>query len=290
MIESAVWTNIHNGTVVTFNDDFLPFTKFDTDAEWRQEQDYKPQDHGAFLGLPWLGMRFFRVEGNIMEMTSAEYITLRRTMMRSFQPSGRYGNRVVGRLDIQFTGMTEIVTSLCTLDGPPEIPMEALSPSAGEYMINWKSPDPRLLGASQFSAVTGVPGSSTGRTYPETYPKTYTAPSGVSGDLTIVNSGDIDVYPTWTILGPCEAPAVSLLGALPMTVEFGDLILGAGESVIIDFEQRTAIHSSGSDVYYTLTKREWWPLDVGTQDVRYSAFSASSPSSGTITWRNAYML
>lgn len=291
MIESAIWTNVHNGEVINFNTDEIPFHIFTTDVEWRQDQDDRPQEHGAYGGFPYLGTRLFHVEGDILENEAAEYIVARRSLVRSLMPSARYGNKIVGNLALRFTGMTDIIQSACTLDGWPELPMEALMPARGSYMINWKSFDPRLYATVESSNTTGVPGVTSGITFPVTFPISFTVPSGITGDLAITQTGDIETYPRFAVVGPCVGPALTKLSPTPIeVVEFGDLQLAGGQTLYVDFEARTAVLSSGEDVYYTLTKRQWWALDKGVTNFRYSAFSASSPSAATIFWRNAFMI
>ena len=292
MIESATWTNIHNGQVIAFNANDTPFNTFTTEVEWRQDEMAKPQEHGSIPGFPYLGARLFHADGDILKASSAEYITKRRDLVRAVMPSARYGNKIVGTLQILFTGMPETVQALCSLDGYPELPMEGLGPAHGAYQINWKSYDPRLYGLAQLSATANISGTSnTGRAYAKTYPKQYLNPTAVTGDVILTNSGDIEVYPTVDILGPATFPALTLLSPAPqMRIEFGNLVVAAGETITINFENRTATSSLGRDVYYTLTSREWWALDVGNSTVRFSAFSASAPAQATFKWRNAYML
>jgi len=291
MIESMTWTNIRNGQSVVMNANDTPFETFSTEVVWRQEQTENPQEHGVDLGYPYLGERMFHAEGEILKQDSAGYMTLRRNLVRSMIPSPRYGNKVVGTLQILFTGMSEAVKAECSLDGFPELPMEALGPAHGKFQINWKAPDPRLFSVDEYSAITGTPGTTSGRTYPKTYPKVYTASTGTAGDITITNSGDIEVYPRVEILGPCTYPSLTMLTPAPVrVVEFGDLIVDSGEIITVDFEKRSAVSNLGRDVYFTLTSREWWALDPGSNSIRYSAFQASSPSKATFYWRNAYMI
>lgn len=142
---------------LTFNDNQIPFKRFTTEVEWRQEEVPKGQESGLWGSRPFMGKRVFRVEGDILRDTSTQYIQKRLDMLKMFDPDPRLD--VIGRLDIQFTGMSELLTSEVGLEGYPELPIDALSPSRGEFMIAWKSNDPYLYGPeSAYANIALTPG------------------------------------------------------------------------------------------------------------------------------------
>jgi len=149
MIESFIFHRYKPNKVgversMYFNEQNNPFREFTTEVEWRQEDEPKSQDHGLWDTKPLLGKRVFRVEGDILRDNSSEYMNDRLDLLGMFDPV--YGSDVVGYLEIQWTGIPEVLTAEVSMDGYPELPITALAPARGSYMIAWKAPDPYLYG------------------------------------------------------------------------------------------------------------------------------------------------
>lgn len=302
MITSGRFTNV-NGQYVDFNNDDnrIPFRTFTTEVDWRFNEKSRSQRHGIYPGESYLGKRVLRVEGDLFGDNSADYIQRRLSLVGALTPRPQYGRRIVGTLDLLFDGMSEHLTCECTLDGHPELPVDAGSgrgPSFTSYMIAFKSFDPRLYGNWQSvnMAYNPVAQNIGGRGYNKTFNKIYTTPPnpGVT-DILVVNSGNIETFPLATIYGPCTSPQISLQrsdGLLQFFRLIGLNLPSVADFVVVDFQKHTVVTNSGANAFNFAAGSDWWSIEPFpfTNIVRYSADLAAVPSHATIQWRNAYNL
>ena len=288
MIEEAEFVNV-NGASITFNDNEVPFHSFSTEVEIRTEVREKAREHGLWPSYQYLGGRRFVAEGDILTPIG-EYMVKRVQLIRAFMPSGQ---RYTGTLRIRYTGINDILESKCVLDGWPELPMEALSPNRGTYMITLLAFDPRLFGTTEFSANTIAPATSVGREYDKTYTYTYIVPGGGVDDLILTNIGNIETYPTVEVIGPAEDPLLTLVRptAGNLEVRFSNFNVPAGQSLMINFANRTAVTTSGVNAFPFLSSNSvWWALSPGDNQVNFKGYFTSSPSQAIFRWQNAYMI
>ncbi|OLT12999.1 hypothetical protein BJF79_03610 [Actinomadura sp. CNU-125] len=93
-------------------------------------------------------------------------------------------------------------------------------------------------------------------------------PSNTLGETTIVNSGNGDAYPIWTIQGP----GTPTLSNLTTGREFSFATLGIGEVVTVDTRpaRQSAVDGVGADRWGDLVKtspRDLWTLVPGKNDL-----------------------
>lgn len=295
MIESARFVNVRGDTVI-FNDTELPFNEFTTEVDTRNNEKQRSQDHGLYPSNTYLGKRLFHCNGDLLENTSGDYWNKRRELIRAVLPRPHLGFTQAGTLYLTLTGMNEELSCDCTIDGWPELPLAALSPSAGKYQINFKAFDPRLYGAWQQTVLPYMSQNLGGRTYNKTYNKTYVTPPGVSSDQIITNSGDIESPPILRIYGPAPNPKIALFrdDGVTQYVQLNGLTLtGASDYAVIDVRRRTAVRNTGQNLYDFAVGSDWWALEPDPW-VNVVRLLSDTPSGGTpyatIDWRNAYMI
>lgn len=291
MITSASFTNRTTGHTLVFNDDSIPFHVFDVQRSTRREDVEKAADHGRWPTNTYLDAMIIRAEGDLIGMDAATYNQKRLEMYGTLMPYPHMmgSHQIIGDLEVIFDGMTEEFTAECTLDGMPELPMEALSPGRSRYMINFLAFDPFWYGKEEQEQNAGTPGITAGRTYPKTYAKTYAAYTG-GADVVLTNSGNYVTHVMAEITGPVMGPQLILfnMDGSTSTVQLPNLSLNAGEMVEIDFMHKTAVSDTGSNLYDYIDDTEWWELMPGDNDVRFTAFSAGAGSGALFKWRNAY--
>jgi len=291
MIESVQFVN-YDGTSLFFNDDQIPFRRFMTDVNIRSANDDRMQEHGTWPSYTFWGSRTWVAEGDILRGSSAEYIQKRLDMLRVLRPLPHRGVRGIGRLKILFTGIPEVLISDCTLDGYPELPMEAVSPSRGDYQIVWRASDPRCYGENLRSTLAFAYAAVSGRTYSKTYNRTYAAAINPTNDVIVVNSGNTETYLGVLIYGPVTGPRLTLFRADGSQAlwEAPGLTIAAGVYITVDFKLRTAVASNGQNVYDYAKGSEWWIAEPGNNTIRFSAFDAQAGSYALLLWQNAYMI
>jgi hypothetical protein len=288
MIDECFFTNAHTGEVLYFNDDEVPFRTFVSEVEVLIEKRKKAFRRGHWKTRSSKGERIFRVEGDVLRGNSQEYIDKVRTLRRVLNV--REGEPVIGTLSLQFTGMPERIESEVTIEGWPELPIEALSPSRGTYMIAWKAFNPALLGAIPnytdiaFSELAG------GRTYAKTYPYDYNEVAGDARARSVFVGGDEDTYPSFRFTGPALSPRVQIFfnDGTFSRVELEGLYIPAGDYVDVDFEDESIVNSSGSNMYGYAENSVWGAFPANeTITVRYLPDFGGSMR---LSWRNAYTL
>jgi hypothetical protein len=294
MIEYMEFQN-KNGDNIVLNTDTLPVDKFGSTVDVRVVEEERPVDHGLWPSPTFLGKRVFSFEGNVFGQTSAEYIVNRRNLANAFYPQLNLNRDYVGTLLIRFAGMAEILTSKCTLEGWPEIPVEAVGPAISRYMIQLKSFDPRMYGQVVNHAQVS-PGYTTpiGRTYNKTYNRTYPNITTPAVDTTVTNSGDIDTSPIVTFYGPGSNPEIRLIypDTTYASLSLPGLTLQAGDTVVVDFARKTVL-LNGSVDSYRYKSGIFWTIPSGTYTIRTFFGALPLPTTATktdVAWQNAYML
>lgn len=290
MIDSVLFTNV-NGESVILNDDHTPVTHFTTSVESRTTERNKAQQHGMWPANTFLGKRILHFEGDLFGDGSSDYVVRRRLMKRVFTPRPQWSPLKAGTLYMQMTGQPELWRCDCTIDGDPEIPLDALSPERSTYLINLKAFDPRMYGPLRTANVF-TPTSGSGRAYSKTFPYTYVG-TGSAQDILVTNDGDIETYPIVTMYGPATTPQITLFRSdgRVFTVRVDIVLTTAADSVIVNLRDRTAFTNTGQNVYNFTKGSSWWALEPGSGNtVRYTATSYDPASYAKFQWSNAYML
>lgn len=291
MIDSIFFIG-HNGQTVELNTDTYPLSLFDMNVETETDERRRPSQHGLFPTYTYMGKRTFHMEGDIFAADSADFIVKRFQLIGPFIPSPEFGFRSSGVLAVKFTGLSETVTAECFLDGLPQAPIAALSPSRGTFVVSIQAFDPVLYGASLNSATTGVPGGNGGFVFPFVFPLLFTLGTGGGGDVNVTNSGNTPVYPTVVITGPCKDPSLSLTAyGQQYTLGFQGLDLSLGETLTVDFNSRTVLSDTKGSAYsFVVPGSDWWQIPPGTWTVSFRAFSSSIGCKATVKFSNAYMV
>lgn len=291
MIEEFFFYNYTLGETCYFNENDVPFRTLVMEVEVTNEERKKPQDHGYWPTRTYLGKRIFRAEGDLLQQDAVHYIERRQQMVRVLTHQTNEVSDVIGLLGIRFSGMSERVQAECTLEGWPELPMEALSPSRGTYMVAWKSFDPVLYGAVENCMKITWTAPAIGRTYPKTYGYTYGIDSSAEDPVYI--NGDIDTQPVIRFAGPMITPRVQVFApdGTGSTIRLKNLRVQAGEIVTVDVKKKTAKSDLTGDVYPTTAGSDWFRMKAKTNyTVRLIPDFASPGSYMEYAWRNAYTL
>lgn len=288
MIEYVKFENANNGASVILNNEFYPMLKFESPVDVRTEDKDRMQDHGQWPTFTYLGKRLIRCEGDILALDSDDYIEKRRALIKALLPYR--ASRVVGNLTLRFSGMPEDLTAECTIDGMPELPIEALSPSRTSYQVTFKCFDPILYGKTVNIVTSDPTTAALGRTYSKTYPRTYASIAGIPGQQDAVNLGDVASYPTVIVRGPATGVELQhLLGEDTEVLSLPGLTLSNTDVLTVNFKDRIASSVELGDVY-SYVAGTWWNMPPGPNSLRYAAFSFSGASSADFTWYNGYML
>lgn len=296
MIESARFVNV-NGSIVQFNDANIPFQEFMTTVDFRMTERERSQQHGLYPSNTYMGKRLFNTSGDVLANDSADYWKKRLAMIGALMPRPQL-DRKAGTLYIQFTGVPEEISAECTLDGYPELPLAALSPSASKYQVNFKAFDPRMYGPSvSVDLLYGVSENVGGKTYNKTYNRSYPV-AATNPSTAQISQGlyaNIETFPKVTFYGPVTNPRITFQRSdglsFFMTLQ-GLTLASIADTAVVDFLTRTAMRGTGENLYNYTIGSDWYaiePLPTLTT-VRYSGTTGASPSHAVVSWRNAYMI
>lgn len=296
MIQSARFTNI-NGVYVDLNTDDIPFSSFTTEVDWRFTEKPKSQEHGIYPGESYLGKRLFHCEGDLFGSSAADYMQRRVALLEALMPNPQKRAKIVGTLDIVFDGISETLSADCTLDGWPELPLEALKPARSSFQINFKSYDPRLYGDDRSVDIIYNPDWENigGRSYNKTYNKSYSTSGAAQGTVIVSNSGNFDTHPIITFYGPVTNPQAVLFTSAGDVYFFtlnGLTLFDVTDYVVVDFKKHTVTRSNGANLYNYSTGSDWWLLEPNpiVNNVRFLGNPIDAPAHMTIQWRNAYVI
>jgi hypothetical protein len=117
------------------------------------------------------------------------------------------------------------------------------------------------------------------------------APATLLGANTVVNSGDSNAYPVWTIHGPGQPTITNTTTGR----SFGlNVVLGSSEVVVVDTRPgfQSAIDQDGDDRWNDLLKsspRDLWPLAPGTNDINLSITGSGAGSQIVLSYTRRWL-
>ncbi len=159
----------------------------------------------------------------------------------------------------------------------------------GTASLQWICTDPRRYSVTEHSTLIPQPSAGSGLVYPITYPLDF-GTAGDSGSRLVDNAGDAAASPVLTITGPCTTPAVIQV-ASGLRFEL-DLVLAAGESVVVDTGANTVLLGGVADRFFSMTAAsvppELFTLPLGETELAFRAAAYGGGAQCTVTWRDAY--
>lgn len=111
----------------------------------------------------------------------------------------------------------------------------------------------------------------------------------IAAEFEVFNGGDVFTYPTWEIRGPGQNPKMTN-HTTGKTLQLDGVVLGEGESILIDTKRRIIQHSNGANLFPALA---WgtglWTLAVGNNQIKLELPSATESSLVRLTFAERYM-
>ena len=117
------------------------------------------------------------------------------------------------------------------------------------------------------------------------------APATLLGDNQVVNSGDADSYPLWTIRGPGQPTLTNVTTGRTFGL---DVTLGSSEIVVVDTRSgnQSAVDQDGVDRWGDLVKsspRDLWPLVPGVNSLNLSIAGSDAGSKITLSYTRRWL-
>lgn len=114
--------------------------------------------------------------------------------------------------------------------------------------------------------------------------------SQILGNSTLVNDGDAEAFPVYTIVGPVTNPQI--INSTTGTQITLNTSLTLGQEVTIDTREgaKTVLRSDGANLYpYLATGSALGALDPGANDMTFNMQGATTDTSVTVTFQKRYL-
>jgi len=142
-------------------------------------------------------------------------------------------------------------------------------PTLARWSIQLVAPDPRKFGTA-LSDSTSLPSTTGGLTVPFTVPFTIDAVT-VTGQVSLVNAGNISGPVRLRIDGPVTGPVVTHVNSGRSLVFSSSIVLGAGEWIDVDMERREVLANGQAGRNGWVTSRGWSSFEPGDNTWSFSA-------------------
>lgn len=155
---------------------------------------------------------------------------------------------------------------------------------AARAVVELYASDGAKYSATEHATSITLSASVGGFSFPETFPLIFSG--GVLGIKTITNAGNVPTTPRFVINGPVSGAHIRS-ETLDRDIEFGDTIV-AGDYLVVDVANRAVLLNGTASRYDSLVQAEWFDLVPGTNEIRFTGTSGSSPVLN-IYWKDAWL-
>ena len=176
----------------------------------------------------------------------------------------------------------------CVVRRSAETKTEPVGPFHFAWSMILTAPDPRRYAAVASSAAVGLPGvGSGGLVFPLVFPLTF-GTGALGGSLSVTNSGTLQTWPTFTILGPVSSPIIRNTGTGESLLFDPAFSVAAGQTLVINTANRTVTYS-GANARQSLFTANWFPLYPGPTSLQFTSLgSYDAAAQLTVSWRDAW--
>lgn len=102
------------------------------------------------------------------------------------------------------------------------------------------------------------------------------------------NSGDIMVYPQFTITGKVQNPMI-INHTLNKFVKIELTTTSDNDVIVIDMAQRLITLNGGNILSYRSSDSQWWGLEKGDNVIEFTSDGSSDVDVGMLRWRTPYL-
>lgn len=230
--------------------------------EVRESSDDLVQMDGGVHGEFFYGRRPMVLTGVLLNPVSANDRNRRMTKLMRASNAMRSDGTLTWRLENGYEQFVKIRR---------QVPLRITGAWQKQFQVGLVASDPRIYGY-------------------ELRQHRLLGPDALGGERAYVdNSGNALMFPEILIQGPVTNPLLSNFsngGAIKITYT-----IPAGGSLIVDTLNRTVTDHNGVSQYAAVDflQTEWFGVEPGINDLRFSAASATTGSAFTVYWRDAWL-
>lgn len=238
--------------------------------------------HGARFGSDWRRARTITVTLEVLSFDEATFHAAVGQLLAAFGDVGVTRPLVVTMVGLAGGSPVELEARVRNFEIPQD---HSYAVWAATAVVQLVAADPTFRSLAEHTLTMTVTQAVAGRTYPRVGNRVYPSSPG-AGTLAVVNGGTAPTYPRLRIFGPVVDPVVR--NETTDRVISLSLSLAAGDYVDIDHHARTVVLNGQASRYSTLVSADFWPLEPGSNSLRYSAL-APTASYLEVAWRDAWL-
>ena len=259
------------------------------DAEYITPIDEVGGRDGGLSGPSSIGPKIINVSGVLVAPTAQALRQNIQRMRRILGPQSLTGPRQPLAWEQFDFGWQQRLALVCRPTGRFSAPTVAGHTEGGvaasiSFALVAANPVWKYLAGVAESAQVGLlnPGLLGGRTYDKTFDYTYGASTNPGGEMVVVNQGDLDAFPVFSVTGPAAIPVIqNATTGQEFTINY---TVAAGETVTVD--ARTGAVTPGQ---VRLIGRPF-SLAPGANTIRWHTFVDSYDPAALLRleWRSTY--
>jgi hypothetical protein len=237
--------------------------------------------HGGYSGRPFWGSRLLTIDGHLIGNDAAQSQDRRLWVNNAFTDLDDLA------MYIEYENGNRYV-SYCQLIGTPTLDYAPLDQQKTPFYLEFLANDPVFYDANDAHANTAVipKANGGGITWPVVWPRV-SAPG--SGNVTVGNTGKVDIWPVITITGSMTNPIIAN-DSSGKALQLTGFSAPEGSEVVIDMYDLTATLDGGNIFDYLAEPPGWWALLADRlNSIRFETSDIADTAEATIYWRNGYM-
>ena len=239
--------------------------------------------HGGYSGTPHFEPRVLSIDGLIKDDAVAQAQARRRAWSSAFSGLGQ----LEARIEYPESGQAFLI--FCKLYGSPSLDYTPLDPLKHNFTIDLLADDPLIYdditGAANEAVIPKAVGG--GAAWPMDWPVESEAGSG---PVTVTNTGDQPIYPTFTVTGSMTNPVIENI-TTGRKLQFNSFNAPVGSELFIDMypSRRLATLNGGNVLYALTTPPGWFALLPGDNTIQLTTGDSADTASALMQWRNGFM-
>lgn len=255
----------------------------------------KPRDRGDYPGLNVFAARDLTVTFDVGGSNMGSYATLQSALNALRAVTNTQGNTEYPLwLQLPNFGLVAMMCRVTKRNLPPDLAF-SLGNLAQNCAIQFHATDPYFYAAPTLDPSVGLPTPGLGLSFDLSFNLSFGGASG-GNTISVDNTGDAPCYPLLTITGPCTNPSVTNLSISGSPTLMFDIVLNAGDQLIIDTDTPQSVtyfasgSSTGSTRMNTLQSGyAWWAIVPGVNVIEFNSQDTSA-AAGTLTvdWTSAF--
>jgi hypothetical protein len=251
-------------------------------SSFRTSDDPAPLQHGTWTGPEYLPGRDVTIDVLVRGDSAEDVVTSLEALLAAWYLDTTvdgYGTKLP--LQVKIPGLDERY-----LYGRPrraKVATDRIVGANAQVSLEFFGSDPRWYSATLHTETINGGSAATGYGYAKAYDYGY---GGGAGNLVVAtNAGSFPTTPSVTIYGPVTNPYIENT-TTGETVYF-DITLGVGETLVVDFTDKTVL-LGGTTSRYNTKRGTWWALVPGNNSIRLGGTSAGTPTA-SVSWRDAWV-